>query len=132
MTYLSIVKAEGGRTPAISRHPSRPSANIDVEHFAANIEIARRDQTTLKKLVRFNHRCIYSTESISKTLQRDGHRCLITGTYEIQSVIDNLVPRAQLEAQPGAIGSVTAAAHIIPFSFISKTERPHDVSYLSF
>ena len=46
-----LVRAAGGKTPGVSDHPSRPSAEPNEVDIQALIEIAKRDQTVLKGLV---------------------------------------------------------------------------------
>jgi hypothetical protein len=46
------VRAQGGKTPMISRHPSRPSADIDASNMVYMMETAKRDQQTLRDMVR--------------------------------------------------------------------------------
>ena len=46
-----LVRAAGGKTPAMSEHSSRPSAELNKGDIQALIEIAKRDQTVLKRLV---------------------------------------------------------------------------------
>jgi hypothetical protein len=48
---MASVRAQGGKTPAISRHPSRPSAEINAENLLYLIDTAKRDQQILKDMV---------------------------------------------------------------------------------
>ncbi|KAF5372029.1 hypothetical protein D9615_008120 [Tricholomella constricta] len=96
---LIPMKAQGGRTPAVSDHPSRRSAEITRENLASLIESAKRDQQTLKDLC----------------LKRDGARCVISGIMDMRHALKHLQVY-----QPGDEYKYTEAAHIIPFG-INKT-----------
>ncbi|KAF8576387.1 hypothetical protein K439DRAFT_664045 [Ramaria rubella] len=100
---LVPMRAQGGRTPPISDHPSRPSAATNESNMQYLIETAKRDQKVLKDLC----------------LRRDDFRCVISGNVDFLSCKTGNVQCPDNKHQEGTI-----AAHIIPFSVAAKDETP--------
>ncbi|CAG7924893.1 unnamed protein product [Penicillium olsonii] len=91
---LIPLKAQGGRTPTEVTPSPRLGIEDSIETLKSlNIEpIDRRSQTQLR------HHC----------LERDGHRCVVTGHYSCKH-----------PHPPKALTTNLEAAHIIPFALVS-------------
>ncbi|TDL17951.1 hypothetical protein BD410DRAFT_901155 [Rickenella mellea] len=104
---LLPMRAMGGKTPPISEHPSRPSAEINGKSVEYLIDAASREQNPImmKEL----------------TLRRDNFRCVIT------RIADSLACLQKRTVAPPSTTLFTALAHIIPFPLAPRTNQPAEV-----
>jgi hypothetical protein len=65
ITRLCIVKWAGGRTPLSSLRPSRFAETTSLDDLRSQIETAKREQSALKQVVRFDY---YLSESYQNDL----------------------------------------------------------------
>ncbi|KAF8147267.1 hypothetical protein B0H34DRAFT_785840 [Crassisporium funariophilum] len=70
--YLRTFRANKGRTPTPSNHASRPSFDTVAHMINDTLDDAPQSHSTAKK----------------HALIRDRYRCVVTGTYDIRSILD--------------------------------------------
>ncbi|KAI0034999.1 hypothetical protein K488DRAFT_44190, partial [Vararia minispora EC-137] len=101
-----------GRTPAPSRHLSRPSYEITKEEIMRLLEENKADHRTTK----------------AKALIRDNYRCMITGEIDMRSLKARLFDTSGLPPVKQIETRTTHCAHIFPESVNqnSKNEDKHD------
>ncbi|KDQ13403.1 hypothetical protein BOTBODRAFT_188638 [Botryobasidium botryosum FD-172 SS1] len=93
-------KTMGGRTPAVSDHPTAPDADNAEQKNQGALQVVHREGK-LK----------------DRVLQRDNYRCVITG---VRDPILAHNPSERAKRDPPFLHTI--AAHIVPFSFAPKSE----------
>ncbi|KAK0435688.1 uncharacterized protein EV420DRAFT_1592662 [Desarmillaria tabescens] len=95
--FIRPFKKFKGRTPAPSDHPSRPSFDVLKRDLRSKIREAPKSHTEAKDLA----------------LVRDGFRCVVTGSYDHNTVEETSASTDEI----GEAGTVyTRCAHIVPES----------------
>ncbi|KAF8528998.1 hypothetical protein BU17DRAFT_37320 [Hysterangium stoloniferum] len=102
--YIRYFRKSKGRTPTPSEHPSRPSFDALKQVIPGELKEPPKDQSVAKKLA----------------LLRDGYRCMITCTYDLNSVKENEEVK-KLVTQSREIVGITQCAHIFPLSANANT-----------
>ncbi|QRW03504.1 HNH endonuclease [Ceratobasidium sp. AG-Ba] len=105
--YLNVMvlpmRAQGGRTPKTSDHPSRTLSMEQEEMLNEMISQTKRDPHAVKSLA----------------LRRDGYRSSLSRLIDMPSVEAGLASRENTDVYV----AYTEAAHIIPFSLSKEGER---------
>ncbi|CCM02473.1 uncharacterized protein FIBRA_04573 [Fibroporia radiculosa] len=97
--FFRPFKKYKGRTPAPSSHPSQPSFDILKTDLRAKIQEAPKNHEDAKL----------------KALIRDGFRCIVTGKYEMNAMLNpSLAPSLKELEQVGVVR--TQCTHIVPVS----------------
>ncbi|KAG8896177.1 hypothetical protein FRC00_006343, partial [Tulasnella sp. 408] len=96
---LLSMRAAGGRTPPVSRQ----SANVDEVPTSSILPPTSCDRRTMRELV----------------LMRENYRCVVTGRCDLDSLLVEKTIMRQ-----GEDATVVAAAHILPFTLIPRSNDP--------
>ena len=109
------VKANKGRTPVASRHPSRPTFDNHKEWLQPLLMEAPQDHQSAKNKVGPHHDLGISLQIqlLVQALVRDGFRCVISGKYEATSY-DQSEGLPQKVAAEDQLATPTRCAHIFP------------------
>lgn len=102
------VATQGGKTPAATEHPSRPSPNLGEAINQGLVREAKRDSGKLRELC----------------LRRDGFCSLMSG--KLDSIV---VENSLIEYDPSEQFSFMRAAHVIPFSLTSTSNRLAEIQH---
>ncbi|KAJ8593210.1 hypothetical protein M405DRAFT_931012 [Rhizopogon salebrosus TDB-379] len=97
--FVRLFKSAEGPTPTPSRHPSRPSFDTRQAAIRHALEESPAGHRTAK----------------ANALARDNYRCLITGVYNMISLLEYTEIEHEARAQ-GLQAAPTQAAHIFPAS----------------
>lgn len=96
---LLPLRAAGGRTPPVSR----PSANTNAIPSSSMSPPTSCDRQAMRELV----------------LKRENYRCIVTGRCDLDSLVGE-----KTIMQQGEEATVLAAAHILPFTLIPRSDDP--------
>jgi len=121
--YIRAFRANKGRIPTPSNHASRPSFDKVADMIKAALVEAPQSHADAKKnvsLVLSFH--VSSLIDTSQALIRDGYRCVVTGKYDMRSVMKIQELEDIVFLDPSATSEATQCAHIFAESTNSSID----------